>query len=382
MKPFKMTLKNLDRLKKDFAALPGRSKGNQASGLERSGWLKETTVFGENPGQLQMLSYTPPNTPAHAAVVVVLHGCTQTAAAYASHVGWRELADRYCFRLLCPQQTRQNNINGCFNWFLPEDIARTGGECHSIHSMIRHMGKTDSEKPLVYITGLSAGGAMACAMLASYPELFAGGSIVAGLPYASAHNVQSAFAAMHRPQRSDAKLLGDKIREASGHAGRWPPVAIWHGSADKTVVPMNGDELCRQWLDVHGLDEDEAELLQSSREWRDASGAVVVQQFLVESMGHGAPIDGTGTYAFGSAAPFVLEAGISSSHVMAEQWGLAERVLVGELLEPQGKHVAYQRKPSSRRPHAELSNLPKHDSGNFIERTIKDALQKAGLLKS
>ena len=68
MKPFKMTLKNLDGLKKDFAALPGRSKGNQASGLERSGWLKETTVFGENPGQLQMLSYTPPNTPAHAAV--------------------------------------------------------------------------------------------------------------------------------------------------------------------------------------------------------------------------------------------------------------------------------------------------------------------------
>ena len=143
-----------------------------------------------------------------------------------------------------------------------------------------------------------------------------------------------------------------------------------------TVVPSNGDELCRQWLDVHGLEEDDAQVHAGHREWRDASGAVAVQQFVVERMGHGAPIDSKGENACGSAAPFVLEAGISSSLVMAEQWGLTDGGLVGEVLE-----FARKRETSAWIPDAETSNAPKLEPRSFIARTIHDALQKAGLLK-
>src|SRR4029453_13945260 len=68
-----------------------------------------------------------------------------------------------------------NNQNACFNWFEPEDTTRDRGEAHSIRQMIEATIQRHSVDPSqVYIVGLSAGGAMAAAMLANYPELFRG----------------------------------------------------------------------------------------------------------------------------------------------------------------------------------------------------------------
>src|SRR5258708_36260170 len=89
--------------------------------------LVETTGFGSNPGGLKMFSFVPDNLQPAPALVVVLHGCGQTAAAYDLGAGWSTLAKHYGFALLMPEQQPSNNANGCFNCVSPEDPARDSG---------------------------------------------------------------------------------------------------------------------------------------------------------------------------------------------------------------------------------------------------------------
>ena len=93
-----------------------------------AGWSKRRS-FGSNPGELRMLSYVPPELPPKAGLVVVLHGCTQTAAGYELGAGWSTLARRYGFALLMPEQTKANNANGSASTgSSPDDIQRGEGE--------------------------------------------------------------------------------------------------------------------------------------------------------------------------------------------------------------------------------------------------------------
>ena len=135
--------------------------------------LVEISEFGSNPGALRMFAFVPEHLPRAPALVVVLHGCGQTAAGYDLGAGWSTLAERYGFALLMPEQQALNNANTCFNWFNPEDIARGSGEAGSIRQMIARMaGDHDIDSRRIYVTGLSAGGAMTSVMLATYPEVF------------------------------------------------------------------------------------------------------------------------------------------------------------------------------------------------------------------
>ena len=104
--------------------------------------LQEGRDFGSNPGNLRMFTYVPDPLPNSAALVVVLHGCTQTAVGYDHGAGWSTLADRYAFALLFPEQQPSNNLGRCFNWFQPEDSARDHGEALSIRQMIEHVIRT------------------------------------------------------------------------------------------------------------------------------------------------------------------------------------------------------------------------------------------------
>src|SRR6185312_9770610 len=111
-------------------------RGHAGGGGKGSTRLQEIFGFGSNPGNLQMFGYRPPTLADTPALVVVLHGCTQTAAGYDLGAVWSTLADRYGFALLLPEQQRVNNPNGCFNWFLPEHSRRDQGEPLSIRQMI------------------------------------------------------------------------------------------------------------------------------------------------------------------------------------------------------------------------------------------------------
>jgi poly(hydroxyalkanoate) depolymerase family esterase len=294
--------------------------------------LTETTAFGSNPGDLRMFSFVPTGLPKPAGLVVVLHGCAQNAAGYDTGAGWSALADRYGFALLMPEQKQANNANGCFNWFLPEDTARDSGEAGSIRQMIEQMARTAGiDRRRIFVTGLSAGGAMTSAMLATYPEVFAGGAIIAGLPYGIAANVQQALKGMFQSPSRAAGELGDLVRNATSHKGPWPKLSVWHGSADRTVSPSNADEIVKQWLDVHQLPAapmSEAAVNGYPRKiWWNADGETVIESITITNMAHGTPL-GTAENdeRYGVAGAFLIEAGISSSYHIANFFGLTDRI--------------------------------------------------------
>jgi poly(hydroxyalkanoate) depolymerase family esterase len=290
--------------------------------------LAEIGDFGSNPGELRMFTYVPAHLTRNSALVVVLHGCAQTAASYDLGVGWTTLADRYGFALLLPQQQMTNNPSNCFNWFLPEDTRRGSGEALSIRQMIDAMIAAHGiDRTRVFVTGLSAGGGMTSAMLAAYPEVLAGGAIIAGLPYGAAANVNEALETMFAPRPRTAREWGNLVRAASRHRGPWPCVSVWHGGADTVVRPDNADEIVKQWTDVHDLEP--APTLTETVDgyprqvWRDRSGRDVIELYTIPGMAHGAPVAaGTADTHCGIPGAFLLDVGISSSYHIAKFWGL------------------------------------------------------------
>jgi poly(hydroxyalkanoate) depolymerase family esterase len=292
--------------------------------------LVETAGFGANPGALRMFSFVPDDLQQPPALVVVLHGCGQTAAGYDLGAGWSTLARHYGFALLMPEQQPSNNGQGCFNWFNPEDTARDSGEACSIRQMIARVvqdHKVDERR--IFVTGLSAGGAMTSVMLATYPELFAAGAIIAGLPFGVASNVREALNGMFQSPARPAAELGDLVRGASSHKGPWPKVSVWHGSADRTVNPANANEIVKQWLDVHHLPPapmSEGPVDGYPRQlWWNADGETIVESYTITDMAHGTPL-GTADNdeRYGAQGAFLIEAGISSSYHIANFFGLTE----------------------------------------------------------
>jgi feruloyl esterase len=293
-----------------------------------SNHLTEVHEFGSNPGDLRMFTFVPAWR--KSALVVVLHGCAQTAASYDLGAGWSTLADRYGFALLLPQQQVSNNPHNGFNWFLPGDIERGRGETLSIREMIETMTIAHGiDRRRVFVTGLSAGGAMACVMLAIYPEVFAAGAVIAGLPFGTAANVNEAFDSMFNVRARSAREWGDLVRAASGHWGPWPRISVWHGSADTVVMPGNADQIVKQWIDVHGLDHAPTliELVDGNprKVWRNRAGNDVIESYTIFDMAHGAPLaSGTSEKHCGVPGAFLLDVGISSSYHIAKFWGLTK----------------------------------------------------------
>ena len=124
--------------------------------------LTQVSAFGSNPGNLNMYVYRPATLPDNAPLVVLLHGCSQDAATYHAHSGWAKYADSLGFALVYAEQKSANNSSSCFNWFQKSDTARGSGEAQSIRSMVDYAVRTYSlDEERVYISGLSAGGAMA-----------------------------------------------------------------------------------------------------------------------------------------------------------------------------------------------------------------------------
>lgn len=290
--------------------------------------LSDISDFGSNPGKLRARTYTPADLPAGAPLVVVLHGCTQTAAGYDHGSGWSSLADRHGFALLFPEQQRSNNPNLCFNWFRPGDCRRDAGEPSSIRQMIESFVTShDIDRRRIFVTGLSAGGAMTSVMLATCPDVFAGGAIIAGLPYGCAHTIPEAFDRMKGNGLTDADGL---VRGASGHSGPWPIVSVWHGSADQTVHPANAEAILRQWRLVHGLEENptRTELIDSypRRVWCDGNGRALIEMYSITGMAHGTPLATHGRDACGASGPHMLDANISSTRRIAEFWGLTASI--------------------------------------------------------
>lgn len=328
-----------------------------------SSGLVTVPSFGTNPAQLKMSKFVPSAPPAGPRpLVVVLHGCTQTATTYES-AGWNTLAEEWGFYVVYPEQnTARNNSSGCFNWagrwksapnafvFTPEpldlaEVARGNGENQSIKEMVDKM-KADHaiDDGRVFVTGLSAGGAMTALMLATWPDVFSAGAIFAGVPYgcatdkkttAEAANCLKDYSGTNAYLARSPKGWGDLVRSAApAHKGPWPRVQIWHGTADAVVSPRNMTELVKQWTDVHGIDQtpDANDTVESypREQYKDGSGKVLVETFEITGKGHGTevaanePIDPAkaGGPKCGKAGSFIIEAGICSTYHAAKFFGL------------------------------------------------------------
>ncbi|MEU6836471.1 PHB depolymerase family esterase [Streptomyces rubiginosohelvolus] len=306
-------------------AAPVAAEARAAAALER------VTSFGANPGGLNMYVYRPAALPASAPVVVALHGCTQSAQVYSDNAGLNTFADRHGFLVVYAETTTANNANKCFNWFQPGDTRRGQGEAASIRQMVAHAATAyGADTGRVQVTGLSAGGAMTSVMLAAYPDVFAAGAVVAGIPYGCGTDVVSAFGCMSPGVDRTPAAWAQAVRNAHpGFAGPWPRVAIWHGDNDATVAPRNADELRDQWTAVHGLGQtpDRTSTIgpDSTRrsEYLAADGRSVVEVDRVPGIGHGTPVDpGSGAEQCGATGTQHFIDSICSGYWITRFFGL------------------------------------------------------------
>lgn len=174
-------------------------------------------------------------------LVVMLHGCTQNPDDFAVGTGMNRLAEEHGFIVAYPQQPSSANPSACWNWFNGADQTRDRGEPAIIAGITRKiMAEYEIDEGHVYVAGLSAGGAMAAILVAAYPDLYAAAGIHSGLPYGSAADLPSAFAAMRggadpagtRPKRSRSKGTSGRVR-----------TIVFHGANDKTVHPSNAEAI-------------------------------------------------------------------------------------------------------------------------------------------
>jgi poly(hydroxyalkanoate) depolymerase family esterase len=369
MRTLSDTLSRLKRLRPLRAASP-----------PESGRLQPFTGFGSNPGRLKSWIHVPETIASGAPLVVVLHGCTQSAAGYDDSSGWSRLADRFGFIVLFPEQQRANNPNLCFNWFSPAHNSRGKGEALSIRQMItavqtRH--HTDADR--VFVNGLSAGGAMTAVMLATYADVFAAGAIIAGLPFGVAGTVPEAFDRMRGHGGPAREALPMLVKNASAHTGPWPRLSVWHGSSDNTVDQVNASALIDQWRPLHGVPDEPSKTDTVAgyqhHVWHDASGRALIERYSVNGLGHGTPLDVLGSEHGEAAAPFMLDASISSTRLIASFWGIApEQADARECPVAGGLRIDVETSPP-------IAKAPETFRQAGIQRTIEDALRSAGLMR-
>ena len=172
--------------------------------------------------------YTPPGASAEPRpLVVLLHGCSQDPDDFAAGTRMNLLADELGFVAVYPAQSRSANASSCWNWFEAAHQRREQGEPSLIAGITRAVLARGLDARRVYVAGLSAGGAMAAVMGATYPELFAAVGSHSGLPYGAAQDLPSAFAAMQ----------GTVTARARRELG--VPLIAFHGDEDRTVHPSN-----------------------------------------------------------------------------------------------------------------------------------------------
>ena len=360
------------RLGSIISGLTAASRAMQAANANDDGRLGHLTGFGSNPGELDARLYAATGSPT--ALVVVLHGCTQAASTYDRGSGWSQLAERHGFALLFPQQRRTNNSNLCFNWFLPGDARRGRGEAASISQMVQHLAnRYGLDRSRIFITGLSAGGAMTSVMLACYPELFAGGAVLAGLPFASANTLPEALERMRGQGAPRRRELAGRAMAAADHSGPSPTLSVWHGTHDTTVDPSNATAIVDQWRDLHGLGADAGavELGDGHRReaWFDGNGRVLIERYDVHGMGHGTPLNTRDGEECGIAGPHMLDVGICSTRRMARSWGLL-------LNDPAQRELVQPAKAAQ--PRSQPSQPPQPSGPGAV---IEDALRAAGLMR-
>jgi len=221
-------------------------------------------------------------------LIIMLHGCTQNPDDFAVGTGMNRLAEEQDFIVAYPGQAVSANPTVCWNWFQAAHQMRDQGEPSLIAGMTRAiMAAFDIDRERVYVAGLSAGGAMAAVMSATYPELYAATGIHSGLAYGAATDMASAFAAM-----KGTPGLGQRKGHAPRANGRARTI-VFHGVSDPTVHPSNAEAILAGARE--GLTGPAKETIQAGSAGgrvytrtviTDARGIPQVEYWAIEGLGH------------------------------------------------------------------------------------------------
>jgi poly(hydroxyalkanoate) depolymerase family esterase len=261
-----------------------------------------------------------------APLVVMLHGCTQNGDGFATSTGMNVVAEEKGFLVAYPVQPSSANASSCWNWFLPAHQARGAGEPASLAGVVTHVkSQYTIDNAKVYLAGFSAGGGMASIMGATYPDVFAAIGVHSGLEFKAATTQNAAFTAMSSGG-PDPTTQGNAAYTAMGSFAQEVRVMVFHGTSDFTVATVNGNQTLTQWAQTNdrasdGADnnniDDVADITQGGQvpgssgrtytrtAYQDTAGNIVLEKYLVDSMGHnwsGGPLGGTFTDPNGPSA--------------------------------------------------------------------------------
>ena len=293
---------------------PGRFEPGRASSLR--GLVTTAPLV---PPERDYLVYVPRgySRRVRAPLLVLCHGCRQSAEDLASLTGLTEHADRKGWLVLMPRQAGAANHWGCWNWF-ETNTARGAGEAAIVAAQIVAVRRRyRARRERVWVAGLSAGAALAAVLGVRYPRLVRGVLAHSGLACGAATTPATALTVMLYGPDNDVARIADDARVAERENG--PPVALLviHGDRDDVVAPVNGVALVDQYLrfNAHPAGA-EGYRPAASLPPRDASshepgaerhgvrvddwavgGHVVVRHVTVEGLGH-AWSGGDATYAY------------------------------------------------------------------------------------
>jgi len=214
----------------------------------------DTHEFSNRAGTRAYKLYVPARVGDSPPLVLMLHGCTQSADDFASGTRMNQLAEEHGFLVVYPEQATSANPTKCWNWFKAPDQVRDSGEPSLIAGITRAVAERHGADPRrIFVAGLSAGAAMAVILGETHPELIAGVGAHSGLPYGCAHDVASALAAM-KGGRSGLAGIGNPVGSVAARRGkvaRAVPIIVFHGDRDHTVQHANGAEIVQQAANAH-----------------------------------------------------------------------------------------------------------------------------------
>ena len=265
-------------------------------------------VFTCAAGTREYLAYAPtmPSTEP-APLLLMLHGCTQSAADFARGTRMHLHAAQEGYVVVYPLQSRRDNPNGCWHWFRPGDQQRAAGEPAVLAGLMAEMrARFNGDARRVYVAGLSAGGAMAATLAQAYPDVFGGVGVHSGLPHGCARDVPSALAAMQAGSRGATPAVSHRM------AAPGVPTIVFHGDRDPTVNVANASRIVTAALPQsteHGRAEGDVAMTTrpgqvpggyafTTTRWTDPGGALRAERWIVHGGGHawyGGSADGTYT---------------------------------------------------------------------------------------
>ncbi|QOW20524.1 PHB depolymerase family esterase [Lysobacter ciconiae] len=236
-------------------------------------------------GTRTYLLYVPPGldlaTPAP--LVLMLHGCTQDPADFATGTGMNALADQFGMLVAYPAQTARANGSNCWNWFRGQDQARGAGEPSILAGIVADIAADHRvDQARVYVAGLSAGAAMAVILGRTYPDVFAAVGAHSGLPFAAATDMSGAFAAMQGRAATPGAGAKSNAAAARRSARAVPiPTIVFHGDADRTVNASNGQAIVDDILGSH----EPSDRLASASVQAEAGGRAYTRQIHADDSG-------------------------------------------------------------------------------------------------